>query len=121
MCVVPTEVPRDVVPSTTSRSISVTWQSIECIERNGVITGYEVEFQRVGGTAITDGEVVGQTFTASGLRPFTNYTFRVRGVNSAGRGPFTNTITICTDEDGKFVYQSEYSAPNLILLLLQFI
>ncbi len=99
----PTGAPRDLLPSSTSRSISVIWRNIDCIERNGNITGYVVEFQRVDGTATTDGQVVGQTFTASGLRPFTNYTFRVGGVNSAGMGPFTNAITIRTDEDGKFV------------------
>ena len=42
-----------------------------------------------------------RTFTASGLTPYTNYTFRVAGVNSNGTGPYTNTITILTDEDGK--------------------
>ncbi len=99
---VPTGVPRTVAPSTTPTSISVTWTAIECIDRNGEITGYEVEFQRVDGTATTDGQVVGQTFNASGLRPFTTYTFQVRGVNSAGRGPFTDAITIRTDEDGEF-------------------
>ena len=80
----------------------MSWDAIDCIERNGVITGYEVEFQRVGGAAITDGEVVGQTFTASGLQPFTNYTYQVAGVNSEGRGPFSDLITIRTNEDGKF-------------------
>ena len=88
------------LPSPDRRSISVSWIAIECIHQNGRITGYEVEFQRADGTAITDGEVVGTTFTASGLRPFTDYTFRVAGVNSAGIGTFTNTITIHTDEDG---------------------
>ncbi len=74
---VPTGAPFNVVPTTTSRSIRVTWDAVECIERNGVITGYVVEFQRVDGTATTDGQVMGRIFTASGLRPFTNYTFRV--------------------------------------------
>ncbi len=102
----PTGAPFNAVPTTTSRSISVTWQSIDCIERNGEITGYEVEFQRVDGTATTDGQVVGRIFTVSGLRPFTNYTFRVQGDNSAGMGPFTNAITICTDEDCTYALNS---------------
>ena len=80
----------------------MSWDAIDCIERNGVITGYEVEFQRVDGIATTDGEVVGQTFTASGLQPFTNYTFQVAGVNSEGWGPFTDTIVIQTNEDGEY-------------------
>ncbi len=87
------------VPSTTSRSVSVSWQSIDCIERNGVIAGYTVEFQEQGGPRIT-GEVVNQTFTASGLTPHTNYIFRVAGVNSNEIGPFSEIIVITTDEDG---------------------
>ena len=52
------------------------------------------------GSATTGGEVVGQTFTADKLRPFTNYTFRVAGVNSEGRGRFSNKITLRTHQDG---------------------
>ena len=95
----PTGAPRDVVPSTTSRSVSVSWDAIDCIERNGVITGYTVEFQEQGGARIP-GEVVGQTFTANGLTPQVNHTFRVAGVNRNGTGPFTDIITILNNEDG---------------------
>ena len=74
----------------------VTWDTIDCIERNGVITSYSVEFQEEGGADIP-GEVMGQSFTASGLTPNTSYTFRVAGVNANGTGPFTENITINTD------------------------
>ena len=74
----------------------VTWDTIDCIERNGVITSYSVEFQEEGGADIP-GEVMGQSFTASGLTPNTSYTFRVAGVNANGTGPFTDAITIYTD------------------------
>ena len=87
------------VPTITSTSVSVSWDAIDCTERNGIITGYTVEFQEQGGARIP-GEVVGQTFTASGLTPHTNYTFRVAGVNSNGTGPFTGIIAIPTREDG---------------------
>ena len=73
-----------------------------CKERNGMITGYAVEFQEQGGARIP-GEVVGRTFTASGLTPHTNYTFRVAGNNINGTGPFTDTIAILTNEDGMLV------------------
>ena len=73
----------------------VTWDAIECIERNGIITGYVVEFQEQGGASIP-GEVVGQNFTATELTPATRYTFRVAGVNSNGTGPFYNTIISTT-------------------------
>ena len=80
----------------------MSWSTIECIERNGVITNYTVVFQEQGG-AVIPGEVnvMDRTFTARGLTPYTNYTFRVAGVNSNGTGPFTTTITVQTDEDSK--------------------
>ena len=96
--VAPTRPPRDVTPSTTSRSVSVSWSTIECIERNGVITNYTVVFQEQGGAVIPN--VMDRTFTASGLTPHTNYTFRVAGVNSNGTGPYTNINSILTEEDG---------------------
>ena len=88
-------------PSTTSRSVSVSWNTIECIEQNGAITNYTVVFQEQGG-AVIPGEVnvMDRTFTASGLTPHTNYTFRVAGINSNGTGPYMNTIVILTDEEG---------------------
>ena len=94
----PTGAPRDVTPSMTSRSIMVTWDTIECIESNGILTGYTVVFQEQGGAAIP-GEVIGQSFTANDLTPGTSYTFQVAGVNDVGSGLFTE-ITITTDEEG---------------------
>ena len=56
------------------------------------------------GGALIPGVVVNRTFTASGLTPYTNYTFRVAGVNDIdsgndGTGPFSNTISILTEEE----------------------
>ena len=90
-------------PSTTSRSVSVSWSTIECIEQNGEIIDYVVIFQeQLGGIAIPgEMNVMNMTFTAIGLTPRMNYTFRVAGVNDANIGPFTATITVQTDEDSK--------------------
>ena len=97
---VPTAPPRSVnSPSITSRSVSVSWIKIRCIERNGQITKYTVEFQEVGGAPIP-GVVVNNNFTASGLSPYTNYTFRVAGVNDNGTGPFSDVTSILTEEEG---------------------
>ncbi len=93
--VAPTGIPRNVTASATPRSVTVSWDAIECIERNGNITGYMVEFRERGGARIP-GEVVNQTFTASGLNPHTKYTFRVAGVNINGTGPYTAIIFIAT-------------------------
>ena len=85
-------------PSTTSRSVNVSWSQIRCIERNGPITNYTVEIKEVGGALIPD-VVVNRTFTASGLTPYTNYTFRVAGVNDNGTGPFSNLTNVQTEEE----------------------
>ena len=74
------------------------WTKIRCIERNDPITNYTVEFQEVGG-AFIPGVVVNRTFTASGLTPYTNYTFRVAGVSDNGTGPFSNVTNILTEEE----------------------
>ena len=92
--------------SVTSRSINISWTQIRCIERNGPITNYTVEFQEVGG-ALIPGVVVNRTFTASGLTPYTNYTFRVAGVNDNGTGPFTNVTSIQSEEGN---HKKEYLA-----------
>ena len=87
----PTGVPNNLTVSSTPTSITVTWDPIDCTERNGIITSYTVEFHEVGGAEIP-GEVTGHSFTASALTPNTNYTFRVAGVNNNGSGPFIDII-----------------------------
>ena len=57
-----------------------------------------VEFQEMGG-ALIPGVVVNRTFTASGLTPYTNYTFRVAGVNGNGTGLFSNITNMLTEEE----------------------
>ena len=46
------------------------------------------------GGALIPGVVVNRTFITNGLTPYTNYTFRVAGVNDAGTGPFTNVTLL---------------------------
>ena len=78
----------------------VTWGTIGCIERNGIITGYTVVFQEQGGGNVPGNTVDYRTFSAEGLTPLTSYTFQVAGVNDVDTGPFTTISTITTDEEG---------------------
>ena len=96
--------------SATSKNVSASWDDIECIERNGMITNYVVEFQELSGGVIS-GEVMNQTFTASGLTPYTWYTLRVAGVNIAGRGTFSDIVFVTTAEDGNNSYVHCYQLP----------
>ena len=98
----PTGTPRNVTPSMkSSRSIMVTWDTIECIERNGIITNYTVVFQEQGGADVP-GNTVGMIFSAEELTPHANYTFQIAGVNDVGTGLYTSVITVTTAEDGLF-------------------
>ena len=94
----PLELPHNVLSSTTSRSIQVSWDPIECRERNGEITGYVMEWMELGGTVMLS-NVTGRNFTSTDLTPFTLYTFRVAGVNINDTGTFSNIHTNSTDED----------------------
>ena len=71
----------------------MTWDTIECIERNGIILNYTVDSDATG-------SISGMHFSAEGLTPGRQYTFRVAGVNDDDTGPFTDTMTITTDEEG---------------------
>ena len=78
----------------------VTWDTIECIERNGILTDFTVVFQEQGGANVPGSvNTLDRTFSAGGLTPEISYTFQVAGVNDVGTGPFTE-ITITTDEEG---------------------
>ena len=78
------------------------------MERNGIITSYTVEFGPSGNPTMMTG-ITELTFNANGLTPFTNYSFRVAGVNSAGTGVYSHIITFTTSEE---------SMPNLAIAQL---
>ena len=89
--------------TTTPSTALVTWNAIECIDQNGMITDYMVQFQEQdGGASVTGGvvNVIGRTYTVSGLTPATPYTFRVAGVTSGGTGPLSTTIDLAQYRGG---------------------
>ena len=70
---------------------------------NGVVTGYLI--------TATNG-VTGEVFTANttdteleatGLTPYTNYTFKVAAVNGAGEGDASNPVTVQTAEGSVYL------------------
>ncbi len=78
-----------------SNSISVSWNPIDCMEQNGLITNYITEFQQIQ-NAVLPGLIIGMSFFGNELTPSTNYSFRVAGVNEEGQGPFSDIIVATT-------------------------
>ena len=85
------------VSEVTSSSITVQWGAVDCIHRNGDISGYSVRYG-VQGSAVVDRSVemvsggdITQT-TISGLTPSTAYSIEVAAVNSAGIGVYGERI-----------------------------
>ena len=98
--VAPNRAPGHVVSSTTSTSVKVSWDAVECTECNNEITDYTMVLQEQDGAEIPgEVNVMDRTFTASGLTPHTNYTFTVAAVNSMGTGPLSEVL-LTTDEEG---------------------
>ena len=82
--------------SSTCDTITVQWEEVDCIDRDGLIIGYKIR-------AMTSGEddrfeTVGDVreATISGLSPSTEYTVSVAAVNSQGLGPYSDVMMVET-------------------------
>ena len=74
----------------TPNSITVQWEEVDCLHRNGAITGYVVRAVRDGreeGTVRACGD--DRQATVTGLTPSSQYIIQVAAVNSAGTGPYS--------------------------------
>ena len=95
----PSAAPTSVIVSSTSNSITVLWGAVNCIHRNGDITGYSVRYGVQGSgtqTVSVSGGGATQT-TISGLTPSTTYSIEVAAVNNAGIGEYSDPYIIRTD------------------------
>ena len=81
--------------------VFVSWERVDCIDRNSEISRYTVRYGPVGGTAV-NASVSGTNhlaYTAVGLTPSTNYSIEVAAVNSdGGVGPFSSPIFVRTPD-----------------------
>ena len=76
----------------TSSSITVQWRPVDCIHRNGDITGYSVRF---GSDTISLSRKP-RIYVISGLIPSTAYTIQVVAKNNLGTGPYSAAMNQLT-------------------------
>ena len=72
-----------------STSVTVQWEEVPCLDRNGEITDYQVVTTNSQGMAVgtANVDVAARQATISGLTLSTQYTVSVAAVNGAGTGP----------------------------------
>ena len=100
---VPSSPPLNVmVTSVNPLSLMVSWQPLPEIELNGQITGYVIQYTRVGSSDIMSENVnSGTTHIISGLVAYVNYSVTVAAVNINGIGPFSNPVVGRSGDDGE--------------------
>ena len=91
-----------------STEIEVTWEEVPAINRSGIITMYEVQYDPLDTfgqlsieTVITSGPVL--TLNLTGLEEFVEYNISVRAYTSTGPGPYSDPVTVRTLEDGRLI------------------
>ena len=86
----------------TSSSITVQWGAVDCIHRNGDITGYSVRYGVQGSAdgnrtvVMASGDSIGGLYVIFGLSPSTTYTIEVAAVTSAGTGVYSDPLPVDT-------------------------
>ena len=93
------------VSEVTSSAITIQWWAVDCIHRNGDITGYSVRYgvQGSGTTQIESVSGGGATQTTiSGLTQSTTYSIEVAALNNAGTGVYSLVTTAETEGECSF-------------------
>jgi len=101
---VPTGQPTNVSATpVNSTSVTISWDPPLPEIQNGVIVAYAINLTTVGGSGnISEYSSDRNNITVVLLNPFTTYVYTVAAQTSVGTGPFTNSFTVMTLEDGMF-------------------
>ena len=98
LCTAPSAAPTSLhVSGVNASSITVQWDTVPCIDQNGDITDYSVEYIDVyfGSQNYTNISISGENMTEAAIpRQPTEYSVSVAAVNRAGTGPFSSSHTI---------------------------
>ena len=106
------------VSEVTSSTITLQWGAVDCIHRNGDITGYLVRYGIQGSVEggrtveMASGDSSGGMHRISGLSAGIVYTIEVAAVNNAGTGDYNVAVSYQTSELGTRIVL------NLILAII---
>ena len=87
--------------------INVSWMMLDCQDRHGIITMYEVRYSIVGnGVYLTVNTTNGDetSLIVDGLEEFINYTIEVRAHTAVGPGPYSDPMDVQTLQDCKHIF-----------------
>ena len=92
------------VVDVTSTSITITWDEVPAIDRNGIITEYEVEYNQstfdINTTQTVRVNSSSRMVQLTALHEYVNYSIQVRAYTDVGDGPYSDDIYERTLEDG---------------------
>ncbi len=98
--------------STTARSAVISWDPPDEEDQNGFITSYTVKIVEAGTEETLQRISSTTSITATSLKPYTSYSVSVAASTSVGNGPFSISITLRTNQDGKKMCHFYYNAYN---------
>ena len=82
--------------SSTRDTITVQWEEVDCIDRNGLITGYRIRTMTSGEDDMSKTVDDFREATISGLSPSTEYTVSVAAMNNQDIGPYSDGMMVET-------------------------
>ena len=87
------------VTASTSNSLRIEWAAPASPDRNGIITGYTVQYKRSDESSYTTLSATSATLTSlTSLNEFTEYHVRVAAATWRGLGPFSDALATTTNE-----------------------
>ena len=105
-----------------STSITASWQLPPAYDRNGVIAGFKLFYEKKSSSGSQTTVVVksGSTLTivVAGLDEYTEYQFQVLAYTSVGDGPNSSVEYETTMEDGKNVIKRNKQNTTMYVVLI---
>ena len=103
---------------TSSTSILVEWDDVPDFDQNGIITSYNITYRSKteNHNGFADAGPNERQKEVTDLREYVEYDITVRASTSKGDGPDSSSITVRTDQDGKYFKTNSFDHVNTQLL-----